>query len=658
MNSNWIGIDLGTRNSSAALKRSLGTTKVLMNLGDKLNTQVPFLNHHERIKEFPSFISFKKDGSIRDVGMSSMEDSYRESEYVVWGIKRLLGKTYAELKENGELDRFPFRIRPNRKNGQCLVCVGNRQYTPEQLCAEIFKKIKQEAESQEKRIIDSVVVSVPAFYDPLRVTPIVEAARLSGFMEIRTIPEPVAAAMAYDIDITVKPIKLLVFDIGAGTLDITAGFLYKNPEKTDDFQFQVMKNTGDPMLGGMDVDDRIAEIIKEKSTNPTLHNNKSILRRVAELAKIRLSEADNIHHIVLDNFKYEFTFNQYDLKLAMEGDGVTEKNILEECRSQVMEAIQGAGWTTQDVEILLMIGGPTKLTPFHDVFSIIFNTNPRILQQIEEFYSGNEKIDRMAAVSLGAALSVDRKINDKVPHGHGIEIIKIDDEYHVHQPQIFIPRDASYPFKSKEYVIPWTNLSGLFEFKIIQHLPKSEIKHYGFEYKFIGIQKFAVRNPEFSMIIFKMGYNSNKELEVIISNAFTSETVKYVGMSRSTSVGMDYPLKVQKAPINDSKPLKRVLPTQETLQNFIDWVKVTIGLVQRKIDISPMVHMDNQQLSDEIMYLLKKGDIKADWERIFTSVNSLIWNSNSRGILTQNEYSELNSRLNDFQCELFKIELQ
>ena len=416
MSNNWLGIDLGTYNSSAAVKTSQNKIEIIKSLGEKSQNALSFVYQKEKYKEFPSFISFDEDGSVNEVGINSKEKASYKPEFVVWGVKRLLGKTYTELKEAGELDRFPYRIRPDRANGQCLVVVGGKSYSPVSLCAEIFKKIKKDAETQENKKIDSVVVSVPAYFDPVRVTPIVEAARCAGFVHIKTIPEPVAAALAYDIDITVKPIKVLVFDLGAGTLDVTAGYLYRHPDQQNEFQFQVVKNTGDTRLGGIDMDDRLVKLIQEKCQLSNITQiNMAVLRRMAEVAKIRLSEEAKIEQIFqLDGKEYRCMLNQFELKSALEGAGA-ERNLLEGCRHQIMSAIDEAGWIVEEIEILIMIGGPTKLPCIYEVFKIIFHSNLIILQQLEEFYSGNERVDRMNAVSVGAAISVDRKIDDSVP---------------------------------------------------------------------------------------------------------------------------------------------------------------------------------------------------------------------------------------------------
>ena len=197
----------------------------------------------------------------------------------------------------------------------------------------------------------------------------------------------------------------------------------------------------------------------------------------------------------------------------------------------------------------------------------------------------------------------------------------------------------------------------MFEFKILQHVPKSEIQQFGYEFKFVGIQKFAIKNPNTCMVVFQMGYNANKELEVIIKNALTTESVKYIGINQATSIGMNYPLTVKKPPDVNKSKMKKIPPSKETLENFIKWVQVTNVFIQRKIDNYPIPQMLISQILDEIGLLLKKGEPKSDYEMIYTKINSLIWNSNSRGLLTQGEYIELTNRLSEFEGELFRFSI-
>lgn len=665
----WIGIDLGTYNSSAAIKTKQGIIEIVKSITKKPKGKIPFIYQQEQHKEFPSFISFNKDGSINEIGMNGKEKAYTEPEFVVWGIKRLLGKTYTELKESGELDRFPYRIKPDKDTGQCLIVIGGKSYTPVQLCAEIFKKIKSDAEGQLKEKIDSVVVSVPAYYDPLRVTPIIDAARLANFIHIKTIPEPVAAALAYHVDITLKPIKVLVFDLGAGTLDVTAGYMYRHPDRADEFGFQVEKNTGNPRLGGIDMDDRVLKLIQKKcQLSDVTPSNMAILRRTAEIAKIRLSEETKIEQeFQLDGEECSFMLDQMELQSALEGTGPEEMNILEECRRQIMSAIDEANWSPQQIEHVIIIGGPTKLPCIHEVLKIVFHSNPMILHQLEQFYSGKEPIDRMTAVSIGAVMSVDRKVDDRVPHGHGIEVIEFSEGAKTYVPKILIPRDSPYPFKSEQYALEYMTFSGLYDFKIVQHVPKSEIQQFGYEYKFIGIQKFAVKNPNMCGVILQMGYNANKELEVTIKNALTTESVTYVGINQFSSTGLKYP-RIEKRPPKPSGPPggkgsgssdleikpQKVSPPSEALDRFITWVQATIGFVARKVDNHPTPQMLISQILDEIRGLLRK-DPKSECTSIYTKLNSLIWNASSRGLLTQSEFNDLINHLNGYENELFRI---
>lgn len=674
----WIGIDLGTYNSSAAIQSKEGTIEIIKSLGEKEASKAPSMDLQEDCKEFPSFISFDKDGSIEDIGINSKEKAYSEPEYVVWGIKRLLGKTYTELKETGELDRFPYRIRPDRTNGQCLIVVGEKSYTPVQLCTEIFKRIKSDAEKQIDGKINAVVVSVPAYFDPLRVTPIVEAARGAGFRQIKTIPEPVAAALAYDIEITGRPIKTAVFDLGAGTLDVTVGCLYRLPDKPNEFGFKVEKNTGDARLGGIDMDDRLLQLIMERCN---LHDitpaTKAVLRRMAEITKIRLSRETKVEdEFQMDGRRYPFSINQLDMQAAFEGNEKKfEKNLLEECRRQTMSAIDEAGWTPPEIQHVILIGGPTKLPCIHEVLKIVFHSNPTVLRQLEIFYSGKEAVDRMTAVCTGAVTSLARKVDDKVPHGHGIETIEFSDDAKTYVAKLLIPRDSPYPFKGEEHELSWYATGGLYDFRIIQQVPRSEVKQTGYEYKFIGIQKFAVKDPDRCIVVLQMGYNANKELEVTIRNALsTTEFQTYVGINQFSSVGMNYPRVEKRAPgpkgsgageagssgsedIVPKKKIKKISPSPETLDRFIKWVQNTINFMQRKVDNHQTHQMLIAQLIDELARLLKKGDYISQYEAIYTKVHGLIWNSSSSGLLTQNEFRDLNAALTAHENELFKLGL-
>lgn len=651
----WLGIDLGTFNSSAAIKLRNNVMTSIRSCNTDCVVD-SFIDQAEGHKNFPSFILFNEEGQIDGIGMVGKEQAHVTPDRVVWGIKRLLGKTYTDLKDSGELSRFPYRIRPNRKNGQCLIVLGDASYTPEQLCTEVFKKIKTAAEQQVGVELNSVIVSVPAYFDPLRVSPIVDAARAAGFVNVKTIPEPVAAALAYDVEITSRPNKIIVFDLGAGTLDVTAGFLFRHHDQDSEYKFQVVKNTGDTRLGGMDMDDRIVRLIIDKCQLGELSmTEQAQVRRHSELAKIRLSAMPTCElQFSMSGNEHSCSITQLDLQTIFEGEG-GEKNLLESARQQIMAAINEAGWRPQDVERLIIIGGPTRLTCIGDMLRIIFNSNPLVLEQINAFYRGDESVDRMSAVATGAALSIDRRVDDNVPAGYGFEDVEIDYDVMRHDPAILVPRDSNYPYRSKHHIIQWTNSSGLFEFKILQQVPKSEVEQFGYEYKFVGIQKFAVKNPNLCMIAIQMGYNANKELEVTFTDTFSGEAVTYQGVIQSACIGMNYPLSVKRPPHIRGKSLRRVQPGEDTLQDFAKWAEVTTGYIQRKLENHPMPHMPLTQKLDEVGILLKKENTQVRYEAMFTQINSLIWNANSSGILSQDEYIELVNHLTSYEEELFRV---
>ena len=654
MSKTWIGIDFGTWNSSAAIRTASSYVELVRRMGAN---ETPSPAYGEKLKDFPSFISFDSKGNITDVGINSKEKAALDPEHVVWGIKRLLGKTYSELKQSGELDRFPFRIRPDRVNGQCLIVVEEQSYTPVQLCAEILKKIKTEAEVQiGEKSIDSVVVSFPAYFDPVRVTPIIEALRLAGFHDCRTIPEPVAAAIAYKVEVGNKPTKVLVFDLGAGTLDVTAGNLFLNPDQSGEIMFQVIKNTGNPKLGGIDMDDRLVALLRDRYQIPDLSAvDTAALRKEAEMAKIRLSDEVKVEGMLhFNGMEVPYILDRLDLKSTLEGRGPV-LNLLEECRRQILCAIQEAGWMPEEVELLVMIGGPTRLSCIHDVFKIAFHSNPTILNQIEQFYSGNEKVDRMTAVSIGAAISVDRTVDDRVPYGHGIEITEFENDEIMYKPLILIPRDSPCPYRSSQYRLEWYPFSGLFDFKILQQVPESELNQCAHEYRFVGIQRLAVRDPKLATIMIQMGYNENKELEVSIRNINTTESVTYIGFNQFNSIGMDYPMVVKKKPEISQSNARKLAPSIEAIQTFIKWIQTIVGHLRRKVDAYPVPQMLISQMLDEISGIIKKDNAASEYEALYTKMNSLLWNANSRGLLTQLEYSEFEQRLTEHESSLFRV---
>ena len=178
--------------------------------------------------------------------------------------------------------------------------------------------------------------------------------------------------------------------------------------------------------------------------------------------------------------------------------------------------------------------------------------------------------------------------------------------------------------------------------------------HSAHEYSFVGIQRLAVRNPKSAIIMIQMGYNENKELEVSIQNTTTTESVTYIGFNQFNSIGMDYPMTVKKPPQISKSEIRKLPPPVESIDTFLKWSQTVTGHLRRKIDAYPIPQMLVSQLLDEIIGLMNRGDASSNYEAIYTKMNSLLWNANSRGILTQMEYSEFEHRLAEYESDLFR----
>jgi hypothetical protein len=224
------------------------------------------------------------------------------------------------------------------------------------------------------------------------------------------------------------------------------------------------------------------------------------------------------------------------------------------------------------------------------------------------------------------------------------------------QPNILIPRDSSYPYKSATYWVPWMHPNGLYEFKILQHVPHSELNEGDSEYRFIGTINFAVKDPGMAMVFLQMGYNENKELTISITNVLSGEeSVNYIGINHYASISMKYPLRVKRT--KDRGAVEKIPPSEETLTKFSNWAIMVRDLIQTKAENYPISIMQILQILDEVSFLLRKGEVKTEYVKLCNTLDTLIWNASSKGILEKKEYTELNNRLNEFKRELFRIRL-
>ena len=378
-----IGIDLGTSNSSAAVME--GGRPAIIPSAEGAGVASG--------KAFPSVVAFTKDGQ-KLVGEPARRQAAVNPEGTVLAAKRKIGTD------------FKFDV------------YGNK-YTPQQISAFILQKIKQDAESYLGDTIKDAVITVPAYFNDNQRQATKDAGAIAGLNVLRIINEPTAACLAYGLNKVGKELKIMVFDFGGGTLDVTI------MEMWSEGGFKVLSTHGDTHLGGTDMDkvliDYIAEDFKKQS-GIDLRNDKMAMQRLreaAEKAKIELSSTlstdINLPFITADSS------GPKHLTMSINRAKVEElvTPIVDKCRGPLESAFSDAKLSASDIDRIIMVGGPTRMP---------------IVQKFVEDYAGKKierGIDPMECVSMGAAVQAsiitgdtkDVLLLDVTPLSLGIETL-------------------------------------------------------------------------------------------------------------------------------------------------------------------------------------------------------------------------------------------
>ena len=349
-----IGIDLGTSNSAAAVM--LGGRPVVIPSAE--GTTVGG-------KAFPSVVAFTKDGQLL-VGEPARRQAILNPEGTIIGIKRKMGTDYK-------------------------VKVFGKEYTPQQISAFILQKIKRDAEAFLGEKINKAVITVPAYFNDNQRQATKDAGAIAGLDVVRIINEPTAAALAYGLDKSETEQKIMVFDLGGGTLDVTI-------LEFGGGVFEVKSTSGDTQLGGTDMDNAIVDYLVsefKKQTNIDLTEDKMAmarLREAAEKAKIELSS------LLTTDISLPFIASDASgpkhLNMTLTRAKLEElvKPIVERCREPMMQALSDAKLKPQDIDKIILVGGPTRM--------------PIVRRFVEETMGkpAERGIDPMECVAMGAAI--------------------------------------------------------------------------------------------------------------------------------------------------------------------------------------------------------------------------------------------------------------
>ena len=350
-----IGIDLGTSNSAAAVVEAGKPTMIPSAEGTVVGGG----------KAFPSYVAFDKDDNLL-VGEAARRQAVTNPENTVTGFKRKMGS-----KEKYTL--------------------AGKEYTPQQLSAFLLQKIKKDAEAFLGEPIKKAVITTPADFNDAQRQATKDAGAIAGLEVERIINEPTAASLAYGIDKAGQEEKILVFDFGGGTLDVTIMDFGEGV-------FEVKSTSGDTELGGTDMDEILVKYITEefkKENSIDLKEDKTALQRLkeaAEKAKIELSST--LETEINLPFLSADTSGPKHLVLKITRAKLEElvKPIVEKCRGPIEQTLKDAKVTPNDITKIILVGGPTRMP---------------MVQKFVEDYVGKKierVVDPMECVAMGAAI--------------------------------------------------------------------------------------------------------------------------------------------------------------------------------------------------------------------------------------------------------------
>ena len=368
-----IGIDLGTTNSCVAVME--GNEPVV-------------ITNSEGKRTTPSVIGFV-DGGERKVGDPAKRQAITNPTRTVYSIKRFMGETYDRLAN--EVARVPYKV-VKGDNNTPRVDIDGRLYTPQEISAIILQKMKKTAEDYLGQEVTEAVITVPAYFNDSQRQATKEAGEIAGLNVRRIVNEPTAAALAYGLDKSDKDMKIVVFDCGGGTHDVSVLEL-------GDGVFEVKSTDGDTHLGGDDFDHRIIDWLVQEFKNDNMGADLSKdpmamqrLKEAAEKAKIELSNTTsseiNLPYIMpVDGVPAHLVKTLTRAKFEQLVDDLVQRTIAP-CRT----ALQNAGLSTSDIDEIILVGGSTRI--------------PAIQAAVEKFFgkAPSKGVNPDEVVALGAAI--------------------------------------------------------------------------------------------------------------------------------------------------------------------------------------------------------------------------------------------------------------
>ena len=378
-----IGIDLGTSNSAAAALVGGKPTIIQAAEGTSIGG-----------KSFPSVVAFSKEGQLM-VGEPARRQMLSNPEGTVLAAKRKMGTDYK------------FRV-------------YGKEYTPQQISSFILQKIKRDAEAFLGDTVNKAVITCPAYFNDNQRQATKDAGEIAGLEVVRIINEPTAASLAFGLDKVQKDLKIMVFDFGGGTLDVTI-------MEMGGGVFEVKSTHGDTQLGGTDMDNTLVDYLVnefKKQSGLDVKNDKAAMMRIREAAEKAKIELSNIvtTEINLPFLAYDASSGPKNFILTLTRSKLEEllRPIVERCRNPMLQALQDAKLNTSDIDKIILVGGPTRMPIVKEFVTSVMNKEPE------------GGVDPMEAVALGAAIqgaiisgevTTDILLVDVTPLTLGVEVM-------------------------------------------------------------------------------------------------------------------------------------------------------------------------------------------------------------------------------------------